>query len=760
MAMAVLVLLLVIATLIFASAYLQYFSSYIAEILTSIIAIGAVSLVGYLHLERRKLKAYYEVVWKKSSSLKPIEVLGPFRAVSNHGFHEYYYQRPVDRLIKKRIEDNTNVLVTGNPLAGKSRAIYQALLTLDGPRDVIIPRLREINLEDFRVPRHLSFWRRCILVIDDLDKFVEQQNFLYLLREFSRKNATIVASCRSGPEYEVVCNKLEADLSTLFSDPIEIHKLTKDEGEKIAEKTGRSLPSRFDGNVGSIFLELDTMKERFKRSSEEEQAILEAVRCLFDAGVYREREIFSIRRIERVCKQREGIEVKPYQWERLFSGLEGKGLIKMLGKEEVAVEEVYLGFVKKEYESPLTNLIQLMKLFSRDPEVLLSLGTQACRIGTYDIDIVNYMKVATKAYGKASNFLKKYPVQYASAQNNLGNALGTLARVKQKAENCRKAISAYHEALGVFNIGHFPIDYAAIQSNLGGVYGLLAEVEDSSENCKKAIIAYDEALKVYTLDRFPMSYAVTQNNLGNVLITLAKVEGRVENCRKAIDACDRALKVLTLERFPVLYAMAQNNLGIAYRTLAFAECKVENCRKAIKAYGKALRVYMLERFPMQYAMTQNNLGNAYRTLAEAQGKVENCWKAIFALGKAIGVYSLDLFPLQYAMVQTNLGDAYTTLAEEEDSAENCKKAIIAYGEALRVRTLENFPMLYATTQNSLGNAYGLLAGVEDKAENCRKAIIAYGEALRVYTKKDFPEVYASLEVNLERTISFCEDYSR
>ncbi|MDI6799028.1 MAG: hypothetical protein QMD12_03510 [Candidatus Aenigmarchaeota archaeon] len=83
------------------------------------------------------------------------------RGKPKHGFREYYYQKPHDELIKKKIEDNKNVLITGNPLSGKSRAIYQALITLNKPHSIIIPKLADIqNLEDFEIPFCFSFWRK------------------------------------------------------------------------------------------------------------------------------------------------------------------------------------------------------------------------------------------------------------------------------------------------------------------------------------------------------------------------------------------------------------------------------------------------------------------------------------------------------------------------------------------------------------------------------------------------------------------------
>jgi tetratricopeptide (TPR) repeat protein len=85
------------------------------------------------------------------------------------------------------------------------------------------------------------------------------------------------------------------------------------------------------------------------------------------------------------------------------------------------------------------------------------------------------------------------------------------------------------------------------QSSLGIAYGTLAEIKDKAENCEKAIQAYQESLKVRTLEDFPMQYAMTQNNLGIAYGTLAKMKDKAENCNKAIQVFQESLKVRTLE---------------------------------------------------------------------------------------------------------------------------------------------------------------------------------------------------------------------
>jgi hypothetical protein len=215
----------------------------------------------------------YTVIWKKSSRLKPQHLM-ELRAKSEHGFNEYYYPRKEETAIKGKMKNEKSVFLVGNPLAGKTRTIYQVLKSLDKPGDVIIPRVVDIDAGDFRIPRRLSFWRKGVLILDDLDKFAERQGFEHLLKEFLERDVLIVATCRSGSEYEKLCKKLEEKLSFTFKEPIEIPKVSREEGEQIAEKAGKELPADFDGNIGSIFLPLEAMIKRFESLNKEEKGVL------------------------------------------------------------------------------------------------------------------------------------------------------------------------------------------------------------------------------------------------------------------------------------------------------------------------------------------------------------------------------------------------------------------------------------------------------------------------------------------------------
>ena len=106
------------------------------------------------------------------------------------------------------------------------------------------------------------------------------------------------------------------------------------------------------------------------------------------------------------------------------------------------------------------------------------------------------------------------------------------------------------------------MQYGTTQNNLGAPYQTLAEVEAKAENCKRAIEAYAEALKVRTRDRFPMDYAQTKNNLGATYQTLAEVEAKAENCKRAIEAFEEALKIYSESEYPEIFTAVEANLKL------------------------------------------------------------------------------------------------------------------------------------------------------------------------------------------------------
>ena len=62
-----------------------------------------------------------------------------------------------------------------------------------------------------------------------------------------------------------------------------------------------------------------------------------------------------------------------------------------------------------------------------------------------------------------------------------------------------------------------PLDWATTQNNLGNALKTLGERESGTARLEEAVAAYREALEEWTRERVPLDWAMTQNNLGNAL---------------------------------------------------------------------------------------------------------------------------------------------------------------------------------------------------------------------------------------------------
>ncbi|MCK4594326.1 tetratricopeptide repeat protein, partial [bacterium] len=280
---------------------------------------------------------------------------------------------------------------------------------------------------------------------------------------------------------------------------------------------GVEVPDHFDGTIGSIVMDLDAMKKRFREAGSEEKTILRVLQQLYFGGVYRGRQEFPLEWVKPVSASK-GLPIDEYKWDdEWLEGLVKKEFLKRQG-DIVEIEEAYL--LPDVFEPALDMspdfLTKLIEPLSGVPEAMRKLGGRAYDLGLNDREKKNYMKVAIVAYTDALECISKEEdgEEFADIQNNLGIALGNLGEIEDKAMNSRRAIAAFEEALKVRTLKDFPMDYATTQNNLGNAYGNLGDVENKAENCHRAIAAYEEALKVRTLEDFPMDYAMTQNNLG------------------------------------------------------------------------------------------------------------------------------------------------------------------------------------------------------------------------------------------------------
>lgn len=301
---------------------------------------------------------------------------------------------------------------------------------MNSAANIIIPRMKNIDdLEKFILPFSFAFWRKNIIVLDDIDKFTEIQNFRYMVDEFLKKNTIIVASCRTGIEFDRLCKN--EWLYPLFKTENNIEfpeNIPEEKGREIAKKIKVEWdPSTFDGKIGSLVMPLGPMKVRFTEFSNEEKAIMKSLRILYKAGIYQENEIFSLKRVERLCKNLFGICLEKYRFDEFLSTLEKKNFIKIMNDEVVWAEDAYLNHVIEAHgiETKPINFFNTIKdYFSGDADALLQIGNRAYNIGTIDINKKNYMHISISAYEEALKVFTKdeFPYQHKVILENLERA--------------------------------------------------------------------------------------------------------------------------------------------------------------------------------------------------------------------------------------------------------------------------------------------------------------------------------------------------
>ena len=224
-------------------------------------------------------------------------------------------------------------------------------------------------------------------------------------------------------------------------------------------------------------------------------------------------------------------------------------------------------------------------------------------------------------------------------------------------------MQAYRAALEERTRERAPLEWATTQNNLGNALARLGERESGTARLEEAVQAYRAALEERTRERVPLDWAVTQNNLGHALCDARRAGERdgaargggcglsrgargtdaragsapvgddakqPRQCaREARGAGERdgaargggsayraALEERTHERVPLDWAMTQNNLGVALQTLGERESGTARLEEAVEAYRAALEEWTRERVPLQWAASQGNQGVAKMLIAD------------------------------------------------------------------------------------------------------------------------------------------------
>src|SRR5262249_49483553 len=133
---------------------------------------------------------------------------------------------------------------------------------------------------------------RLIAFLDDIDDYCSAARIDAALEDLFRRGVQVVATCRTGPEYDVFESNISPTLRELMK-IVPVTKLTPKEvnifhDPRLADNVDWH---EFDGNVGSLFLPLSRMRDRYRILCESQRdsdrlsvQILHALKVLYLSG--------------------------------------------------------------------------------------------------------------------------------------------------------------------------------------------------------------------------------------------------------------------------------------------------------------------------------------------------------------------------------------------------------------------------------------------------------------------------------------------
>jgi len=709
------------------------------------------SLLAF-YRKRKELYNYYSVIWKNSRKLSPKEILG------ERPCEEYYMNRSVDELILNRLGSKQNILIIGQPLSGKTRAVYNAFKKSPKKYYVLVPR--SVPMSVFQIPTDYFFRKNKVIFIDDLQHYIEKQdNYHLLFRQAQLKNLPIIAACHSGKEFTKVKNKLteqNLNIDIIFGSGVaEVEKISADTGKQVAAKLGMKWDSiKFNGTIGSIFMRLSEMERRFDTSDIIEKTILRVLRNLYLSGIYDDNNIIRTDWIKKAAARHE-LSAKEFEWAGWLKSLEEKEFLKVLPSAKIWAEDAYLEHVvKPEADTPIHDIFQnAIETFYDDPEVLQFIGETIYDYALDDPQFLEFMNLAISAFKRELELLSgtERINQLRKVKYSLGQAYFNLSQSIDTMENSKLAISYFNEMLEHVTRESDPYEYARIKMKIGDAYKFLSFVDGIGENCQNAISAYNEALEIFTIETNPLDLAVTYNNLGSAYGLLGESGNPVENCKRSLEAFSEARKVRDKTGYPPNDAFTKFNTANTYMYLSGFEEKEKNLLEAIKLFNEYLNSEAIRKSARNTGGTLNNMGYAYMLLAGAVNKKENLHKALEIFDEALKIRNKEQMPIDYTETMCNVGETYKYLSEVEDEEMNLLRAKDAIEEALKLQEIEKHPMTYSTLKYTLGsvilNLAALSGGKQDglNFDSGMKQLQEASDAVKGYSESHYAMIIDEIE---------------
>ena len=417
---------------------------------------------------------------------------------------DIYLKRGVDTLAHRAMQEGRGVILVGKPKSGKTRLALEVLRP-DPGRVVIIPH--DVTPPEIFEGSGLA-GHAVTLLFDDLHRSwltADPLSWVRRITEVTGLNCSILATCRDGNDWTHVQRQPGTSRLVEFlgvdavvycsSQPDGGADLSKGQAESLARELGLTPATarrRFDGTPGSLVLDLNAMRDRYKRLREtyigqvSVSRLLDAVKLLDAVGLP------QIRRDDArfVAEQVRGSGPLPSElWEDLIRRTQEEGFGGFA--EEIfqvyrpyleecvtyipdrADAEKLIPFVEKRgdldilrylgqalfmwFDSPLAEKVLRKGMVPDDPSSAVMLS------------ILLMNKEDIESQKEAEGLLKQAIAHGMDEYDNLGNLYARQNRLAEAERAYRDSIAAGH-VISHFNLGNLLVQQPGRLAEAEGEY--------------------------------------------------------------------------------------------------------------------------------------------------------------------------------------------------------------------------------------------------------------------------------------------------
>ncbi|MFZ0247692.1 tetratricopeptide repeat protein [Candidatus Binatus sp.] len=332
----------------------------------------------------------------------------------------------------------------------------------------------------------------------------------------------------------------------------------------------------------------------------------------------------------------------------------------------------------------------------------------------------------------------------------LGIANRTSGVELKSMDSLNAAVAYFQHALDDWTHDRDPLEWAMAQRNLGRTLCAQYDLNMDTALLHPAVTAFQNAMSVYQSRSDRIDVAEIQSALGSLFEAIGRYIPGSESIRKPVEYYRAALNGIDPRKFPNIWGETQIQLGNALRVLSFWDKGTKDIEDAIAANREALKIYSKQESPMHWAEAQGQIAQSLSQLAQVASNPDDFRQSISLLRQILNGYPRERRPLEWARIQSALGDALMGLydLDPKSGAQYLEQAAIAYRASLQELTLEREPIGWAQAKQGLGNALEELGHNNSDSTYLNQAIDAYSDSLKVYKSDQQPLQWATVKYEL------------